>query len=111
MFQIKFALHFEFLSRELFVYIFVLAIFSAVVAFVYAWFTHSSLCRSLLSEGVVSVQLTKCQLTFMDASFKNNMNVWKFFNSCGVLVFLLICCYPICTKRAHLHLFLVEIVL
>ena len=34
MFQIKFALHFEFLSRELFVYIFVLAIFSAVVAFV-----------------------------------------------------------------------------
>jgi len=34
MFQINFALHFEFLSRELFVYIFVLAIFLAVVAFV-----------------------------------------------------------------------------
>jgi len=77
----------------------------------YAWFTHSSLCQSLLSEGVVSVQLTKCQLTFMDASFWNNMNVWKNFNSCGVLVFLLICCYPICTKRAHLHLLVVEYVL
>ena len=34
MFQINIALHFEFLSRELFVYIFVLAKFSAVVAFV-----------------------------------------------------------------------------
>jgi len=33
-FQINFALHFEFLSHELFVYIFVLAMFSAVVAFV-----------------------------------------------------------------------------
>jgi len=40
MFQINFALHFEFLSRELFAYIFVLAIFSAVVAFV--WTTRGS---------------------------------------------------------------------
>jgi len=31
MFQINFVIHFEFFSRELFVYIFVLAIFSAVV--------------------------------------------------------------------------------
>jgi len=44
MFQINFALPFEFLS-------------------------HIPLCRSLLSEGVVSVQLTKCQLIFVDASF------------------------------------------
>jgi len=71
MFEINFALHFEILSRELFVYIFVLEnIFgSGCLCLNYAWFTHSSLCRSLLSEGVVSVQLTKCQLTFMDASF------------------------------------------
>jgi len=51
--------------------IFVSAIFSAVVTFVLA--TRGShipvSAESLLSEGVVSVQLTKCQLTFMDASF------------------------------------------
>ena len=59
MFQINFALHFEFLTRELFVHIIVLAIFSVVVAFVVTTRgSHIPVCRSLLSE---SVQLTKCR--------------------------------------------------
>jgi len=105
MFQINCALHFDFLSRELFVFLFCFGnIFgSGCLCLNYAWFTHSGLCRSLFSEGIVSVLLTKCQLTFMDASFQNSRKVWKVFNSCGVLVFLLICCYPLCKKRAHLH--------
>jgi len=52
MFQSNFASHFEFLSRGLFVYIFVLAIFLAVVAFVVT--TRGS--HIPVSAGVSSVK-------------------------------------------------------
>ena len=53
MFQSNFALHFEFPSRGLFVYIFVLAIFSAVFAFVLT--TRGS--HTPVSAGVSSVKV------------------------------------------------------
>ena len=52
MFQNNFALHFQFLSRGLFVYIFVLVILSALVAFVFTRGSHIP-----VSAGVSSVKV------------------------------------------------------